>query len=142
MSTNAVQQPAAGDDLTLVQPSRENPAGAGVTWISEGWKLFTRAPLMWIVALIVLFVIAIVAGLIPFVGSIVFQVLNPVFAAGFVVACRALEKGGEFELEHLFAASTAAPFMNSRSWGAIFLVRPPSRSCLCAWGFGFSIVAP
>lgn len=97
--------PAAGvgSDLTLVLPGRGLPAGDGWTWIASGWTLFTRAPLMWIVAILIVFVAAIVVGLVPFLGSIAFQVLNPVIAAGFVVACRSLERGGEFELEHLFA---------------------------------------
>jgi uncharacterized membrane protein len=58
---------------------------------------------MWIVAIVIVFVLAIVVGIVPFVGSLAFQVVQPVIAGGFVVACRSLEKGGEFELEHLFA---------------------------------------
>ena len=141
MSTNAVQQPAAGDDLTLVQPSRANPAGAGVTWISEGWKLFVKAPLMWIVALIILFVMAIIAGFIPIIGSIIFQVLNPVFAAGLVVACRTLEKGGEFELEHIFAGFRSPRFMGLAILGAIFLVAWLAIVVVCMGAFGLSVGA-
>ena len=97
--------PAAGaaTDLRLVLPGRGCPAGDGWTWIAEGWRLFTRAPLMWIVAILLVFVAAIVIGLVPFIGSIVFQILNATISAGVVVACRSLERGGEFELEHLFA---------------------------------------
>ncbi|HSN19671.1 MAG TPA: BPSS1780 family membrane protein [Usitatibacter sp.] len=87
----------------LALPARREPAGAGWTWISRGWKLFARAPLMWILAILVWFVIAILVNLVPIVGGLVFQVLNAAIAAGFVVACRSLERGGDFELEHLFA---------------------------------------
>jgi uncharacterized membrane protein len=93
----------AAGDLQLVLPGRGLSAGEGWTWIADGWNLFTRAPLMWIVAILLVFVAAIVFGLIPFIGSIAFQIINPVIGAGFVVACRSLERGGEFELEHLFA---------------------------------------
>ena len=141
MSTNAAQAPAAGDELKLAQPLHGLPAGAGVTWISEGWKLFTRAPLMWIVALIVVFVIAIVAGLIPIIGQVIFQVLNPVFAAGFVVACRSLEKGGEFELEHIFAGFRSPRFMNLAILGAIFLVAWLAIVVVVAGAFGLSVGA-
>jgi uncharacterized membrane protein len=95
--------PSQPDGLTLVLPPRSLPAGDGWTWIARGWKLFTRAPLMWILSMLVVFVVAIVVNLVPIVGGLVFQVLNAVIAAGFVVACRSLERGGEFELEHLFA---------------------------------------
>ncbi len=141
MDTDAVQQPAAGDDLRLVQPSRTCPAGAGATWIADGWKLFTKAPLMWIVALIILFVMAIVAGLVPYIGSLIFQVMNPVFAAGLVVACRSLEKGGEFELEDLFAGFRSPRLMGLAILGAIFLVAWLAIVVVCMGAFGLSVGA-
>jgi uncharacterized membrane protein len=95
---------AAG--LKLVLPGRSLPLAAGWDWVAKGWTLFARAPLMWIISLIVVLVIAVVIGFIPILGQLVFQVAQPVFAAGFVVACRSLERGGEFELEHLFAGFT------------------------------------
>lgn len=94
---------ANADDVNLVIPGRGLAAGAGVNWIGEGWGLFTRAPLVWVIAIVILFVIAVIVSLVPIVGSIAFQLITPVFAGGLVVACRSLESGGEFELEHLFA---------------------------------------
>jgi len=84
-------------------PAKSRPAGDGTAWIGAGWRLFTRAALMWVVAMLVLLVIVILANLIPIVGPVVMHLLNPVFMAGLVVACASLERGGEFELEHLFA---------------------------------------
>jgi uncharacterized membrane protein len=102
------QAQAAGGEaldagLQLVVPGKANPPGAGWDWIAGGWQLFVRSPLMWIVALVIVFVIAIVLAFIPFIGSLVFQLLQAVFAGGFIAACRSIERGGEFELEHLFA---------------------------------------
>jgi uncharacterized membrane protein len=102
--------PAAEDKLDaglrLVMPGRGAPLSAGWDWVVRGWSLFVAAPLMWILALIILIVFAVVMALIPIVGQLAFQLLQPVFAAGLVVACRSLERGGEFELEHLFAGFT------------------------------------
>lgn len=94
---------AAPEDLKLVLPGRGTPAGAGWDWIVQGWRLFARAPLMWILSLLILFILAAAVSLIPFLGSLLFQLVQAVLAGGFMVACRSLEKGGEFELEHLFA---------------------------------------
>jgi uncharacterized membrane protein len=91
------------NELRLVTPPRSTPAGAGVDWIGQGWRLFTRAPLMWVVSILVMFVIAIVTSIIPIIGPLAFQLVQPVFGAGYMVACRSLETGGEFELEQLFA---------------------------------------
>lgn len=92
----------ATDGLQLGEPQGQ-PVGAGVEWLGEGWKLFAKAPLMWVISVLVVFVLAVVANFIPIIGTLAFQVLQPVFAAGFIVACRSLETGGEFELEHIFA---------------------------------------
>ena len=47
----------ATEGLRLVEPPRSTPAGAGVEWIGEGWRLFARAPLMWVISILVIFVI-------------------------------------------------------------------------------------
>jgi uncharacterized membrane protein len=112
---------AFASDLQLVLPPKSCPAGAGVTWISEGWRLFVKAPLMFILAILVLFVLAFAVNFIIIVGPLAFQILNPVFAAGFVVACYSLERGGEFEIEHLFAGFKMN-FASLAIVGVIFLV--------------------
>jgi len=102
------ETPAQGGErldegLSLVVPGKGLPAGQGWDWIVEGWRIFARSPLMWIISLVILFVIAIVLAIVPFIGSLAFQALQAVFAGGFMLACRNIEQGGEFELEHLFA---------------------------------------
>lgn len=100
-TTIAADEPGRG--LRLVLPGRHERAGAGWTWVVEGWRLFRRAPLMWIVGVLLVILVAILLSLVPIVGSLAFQALNAAIVAGFMVACRSLETGGEFELEHLFA---------------------------------------
>ena len=112
---------AADEELKLVLPGKGVSAGAGAAWIGVGWKLFAKAPLMWIVALLVLVVIAVVVNLVPIIGSIAFQIATPVFYAGLIVACRSLERGGDFELEHIFAGFKTQ-FTSLVVVGAVFLV--------------------
>ena len=78
MNTTNTELPdatASGEALKLVMPGRSTPAGAGWDWIAGGWRLFAKAPLMWIIALVILFVIAIAVSLVPIVGSLVFLTL-------------------------------------------------------------------
>ena len=72
----------AADEPEARASRKSRPAGEGVTWIGAGWRLFAKAPLMWIVALLVLVVIAIVVSLVPIIGSIAFQIVTPVFYGG------------------------------------------------------------
>lgn len=128
-----------GADLRLVVPGRGLSAGSGWTWIAEGWKLFARSPLMWIVAVLIVFVISIVLHFIPILGSLVFQLLQAVFAAGFMVACRRLERGGDFELEHVFAGFRIR-FANLLVVGLLYLAGMIVILMVFAAFVGFSIL--
>ncbi len=137
VGTEVATADAPDPELQLVVPGRTVPSGSGVSWIGAGWRLFVRAPVMWIVAILVLFVIAVIMGLVPFIGSLAYQVLNPVFAAGLVIACRSLERGGEFELEHIFGGFKSrfgnllvVGLLTVVGWVVIFFI------CMAFIGFG------
>ena len=93
-------------ETPAVIPGRALAAGEGMAWIGEGWRLFTKAPLMWILAVLVFLVIEVVLGFVPLLGQIASFLIKPVFFAGLMVACRSLDSGGDFELEHLFSCFT------------------------------------
>jgi uncharacterized membrane protein len=112
---------APDEGLRLIVPGRSMPAGAGWDWIALGWKAFTAAPMMWILSVVALFVVAIVTALLPIVGSILFQLLQAVIAGGYMAACRSLERGGEFEIEHLLSGFSKR-FASLLIVGLIFLV--------------------
>lgn len=90
-------------DADFVPEGLARPAGHGWIWIAEGWELFKRQPGMWIGIVLLLFVIMIAAAFIPVIGGFLMSLFGPVFAAGIVIGCKALDSGGELELGHLFA---------------------------------------
>lgn len=83
--------------------ARAVSAGQGWTWIAEGFELFKKAPGIWIAAVVILLVIAIVLAFIPLLGAVATFLLMPVFVGGLMLGCRALQGGGDLELGHLFA---------------------------------------
>ena len=85
-----------------MKPQQLQP-GQGWQWIKRGYALFVKAPLLWIVLLVICF--AAVAGLsaVPVVGEPLASLLLPVMLAGLMSGCRALEQGEELELMHLFS---------------------------------------
>lgn len=125
--------------LGLVLPGRKQSAGDGWTWVVEGWRLFARAPLMWIISVVLLVVFAVASNLLPFVGPLAFQVLTAVFVGGLVYACRSLETGGDFELEHLFSGFTRR-FGPLAIVGAIMLAAWIALLAVFALIAGFSIM--
>jgi len=116
-----VADAASPQQGNFVPGGRGVPAGNGWTWIAQGWDYFKRRPGLWIGIIVVLAVISIVAAFIPFIGSIALMVLFPVFTAGLMLGCRALEQGGELEFGHLFAGFRDR-FGTLAAVGAIYLV--------------------
>ena len=82
---------------------RQVNAGNGWSWIVEGFQIFKLNPLMWIVLLLIYLVIAVALSFVPIIGSLVFNLIGPVFIAGFMLGCRALDNGEELLINHLFA---------------------------------------
>jgi uncharacterized membrane protein len=77
--------------------------GRGWDWIVEGYALFRKQPGIWILATVVLGVLCIVISMIPLLGSLANALLFPIFGAGLMLGCKALDAGGTLELAHLFA---------------------------------------
>ena len=78
------------------------PAGAGTSFWSEGWRIFSASPGVWILILIVYVVISIVLSYVPVIGSVAHLVLTPIFAGGAMLGCHALARGEPLSLGHLF----------------------------------------
>ena len=84
-------------------PPRSVPIGHGLQWISGGWGLFKRNPLGWILLSLALLVLWLLLLNIPKLGPLLFNLLFPIFFAGLMLACRALEQGKQLEIGYLFA---------------------------------------
>jgi uncharacterized membrane protein len=77
-------------------------AGRGWGWIVEGWQLFTRAPGIWIVILLIYLGISVVLSFIPLVGPLAHALLSPVLVGGMLYGAAALARGENLEIAHLF----------------------------------------
>ncbi len=78
-------------------------AGDGWIWIRGGFDLFRQNPVIWIVLFLIYLLIGMALSIVPAVGPIILNLLAPVFMAGFMLGCQALESGEELEINHLFA---------------------------------------
>lgn len=78
-------------------------AGRGWGWIADGFGLFKRDPLIWIVNVVIVIAITLLLGFIPLLGSLAGYLLSPIFQGGLMLGCRAQENGEPLKVEHLFA---------------------------------------
>ena len=83
--------------------ARQVNAGNGWRWIADGFNLFRESPVIWIALFFIYVLIAMVLSIIPLFGPIMLNLLAPVFMAGFMLGCKAIEEGEELEINHLFA---------------------------------------
>ena len=88
---------------------RTLPAGAGLRWVTEAFRLFRKNPFL-LGAAFGLFMGALLAlTLIPYVGAGLTDVLTPLVAAGFMAAFRALDQDEALELPHFFSGFLSRP---------------------------------
>ncbi|HXF67327.1 MAG TPA: BPSS1780 family membrane protein [Burkholderiales bacterium] len=83
--------------------ARALEASRGWRWIVDGFELFRRSPLVWIVLTLVMVLLWMASLMIPVLGPLLFNLLSPVLFAGLMIGCRALERGEPLEIGHLFA---------------------------------------
>jgi uncharacterized membrane protein len=83
-------------------PIKTVPIGRGLDWISEGFALFRLNPLIWIINLVIFLSIVMLLSLLPLIGAVAALLLQPVLVGGMLLGCRALDRGEELRIEHLF----------------------------------------
>lgn len=82
---------------------RRLKARQGWEWIKQGYALFIKAPLLWIVLLFICMIAAVGISSVPVVGEPLVSLLTPAVLVGLMVGCRALGQDEELELAHLFS---------------------------------------
>jgi len=83
--------------------------GRGWLWLVEGFRLFRRNPLVWIALVFAALLIWILSFTIPLLGPLLFNLFSPVLLAGLMLGCRALDRGENLEINHLFAGFKTNP---------------------------------
>lgn len=78
-------------------------ANRGWEWIKQGYVLFMKAPLLWLVLLLVCFAAVVALSAVPLIGQPLASLLLPVILVGLMDGCRTLTQGEELELAHLFS---------------------------------------
>ncbi len=85
-----------------MEPQRLNSLH-GWEWIKLGFALFMKAPLLWIVILMIGLVATVGFSSVPVIGEPLVSLLMPVIVVGLMTGCRSLEQDEELELAHLFS---------------------------------------
>jgi hypothetical protein len=79
--------------------------GEGLTWVSDGFKIYAANLPMWIVVMILFYFLNLAMAMVPFAG----QLLMPMLMAGLMLACRGIERGEGMRFDHFMAGCTEKP---------------------------------
>jgi uncharacterized membrane protein len=93
--------PSVGEFIDGGQPMLP---GSGLKWIGEAFRLFGKAPGIWILIALVFFALSIAMAFVPVLGNLASTLLMPVFIGGIMLGCRALDAGEDLRIGHLFEA--------------------------------------
>ena len=77
-------------------------AGRGWQWIVEGFALFRKSPVMWVVLALVFFIALNLLIRISLLGLVAILLL-PIFLVGMMEGCKALERDERFQIGHLLS---------------------------------------
>lgn len=87
-------------------------AGRGAGWYADAWNIFKGQIGMWLLLVLIYLGLAIVLGLIPFIGQLAFALISPALAGGLYLAAREAEAGRPLDVKLLFQ-----PLTDERSRG-------------------------
>lgn len=107
----------ATDDIT--NEPRAVDAGRGASWWGGGWRIFASNVFTWIGIVLIYYIISLVLGLIPIVGTVGQGLLTPVFLGGIMLGCRSIERDGTLRVAHLFEGFQGAHFVPLMIIGAV-----------------------
>lgn len=82
---------------------RDVPARSGAAWLAAGWQLFRRKPWAWIGLAAGWMVITLGLVMVPLIGGVVANLLQPVFFASFALAAHRQRGGQSIDMGSLFA---------------------------------------
>lgn len=69
------------------------PARNGWNWLRQGWELFRRHPIDWMLLMLALLLASGLINMVPVIGPYAASVLIPGFSVGVMLACAAAESG-------------------------------------------------
>jgi uncharacterized membrane protein len=89
----------------------------GWGWFMDGWSLFMKNPLMWIVMLLIVTLIMLLLAYVPILGLLASGLLGTMLAGGLIYSASQLDEDGNLEIPHLFQA-----FLDSSRTGPMLVL--------------------
>lgn len=83
--------------------------GQGMTWITDAFAIFMKAPGAWVLFALVMFVAMMALSMVPFVGQLGINLLLPIVLAGVMTVSRNLERNEPLKSEDFMVGFSGQP---------------------------------
>ena len=94
-------------------------AGAGAAWWGKGFHMLTSNFWTWIGIMLVYIIVGVLINIVPYVGSIGYSLLTPVFVGGLMIGCQAIERNEPLRVAHLFEGFQGTHFVSLMIIGGV-----------------------
>lgn len=108
--------------MNMIDQPRVLAARQGAVWVREGFRLFHRAPLIWVLTLLAYWLALMVMSLLPLLGLMVPIVLSPGLGLGFMMIAQAIDRGETAAPVQLLAGFRAPGGRHLLRLGLIYLL--------------------
>lgn len=82
--------------------SRDLPPSSALDWLARGWRIFLKAPGVWLLQALAYILTLFALGLVPLLGWAAVLVAFPILSAGMVAGAAELEAGRPLAFRHLY----------------------------------------
>jgi uncharacterized membrane protein len=106
-TAEVLSAPEVVGDLQFIAKGRSLPFGQAMVWVSQGWSLFTRAPLIWIVNVVIYIGILFGVTYVPLLGLFVSYILFGFLSAGLMLGAHSQRNGNSLEFADIFSGFSA-----------------------------------
>jgi uncharacterized membrane protein len=96
-----IQAMASSAGEVFMPEGRKRPAGQGWQWFVQAWQLFKQQPLRWWGAILLMFVLLIVASVVPLLNLLT-MLAFPFMMAGLGACARSVQQSGRFDIGQVF----------------------------------------
>lgn len=120
---SALSRPLAADpgNARLRAEPAKLAAGRGAEWVSLSWQMFRKAPGVLVAMMLLYFVLAILAGMIPVIGDLFMSLAFGLWMAGWAITMDKLHRGADVSVGDLFAGFSSPRAGSLFAIGAIYL---------------------
>lgn len=81
---------------------RDLPPAKGLDWLATGWRIFLKAPGIWLAQALAFLIVLFALGSVPGLGPVIVMICFPILVGGMLAGAQRVDAGQPIGIGHLF----------------------------------------